>query len=132
MTFGFALYFLHHGQPAVGTTASDELMASPGDFLFYRKRRVAEPISKFLRRLFLALADFAAINDDIMFVRAAVDLDGAEREFVDADTRTPVTPSGAFLRRDCVEGGPALLDFLAAAVRTEDLPLLVVDKGQDS
>jgi hypothetical protein len=55
----------------------------------YRKRSVAELLSKFLRRLFLALADFAAINDDIMFVRAAVNLDGTKREFAEAHTRTP-------------------------------------------
>jgi len=40
--------------------------------------------------------------------------------------------SGAFPRRDRAKGRPALLDFLAATVRTEDLPLLVVGKGQDS
>jgi hypothetical protein len=27
--------------------------------------------------------------------------------------------------------GPALLDFLAAAIRTEDLSLFVIDEGQD-
>jgi hypothetical protein len=55
----------------------------------YRKRSVAELLSKFLRRLFLALADFAAINDDIMFVRAAINRDGTKREFAEAHTRTP-------------------------------------------
>jgi hypothetical protein len=40
--------------------------------------------------------------------------------------------SGAFLRRDRVEGRPALLDFLAATVRTDYLPLFVIDEGQDS
>jgi hypothetical protein len=39
---------------------------------------VGELLSKFLRRFFLALADFATINDDIVFVRAAVDPDGAK------------------------------------------------------
>jgi hypothetical protein len=39
--------------------------------------------------------------------------------------------SRALLRRDGVEGRPALLDVLAPAVRAEDLPLLVVDEGQD-
>src|SRR5260370_34170869 len=39
--------------------------------------------------------------------------------------------SGALLRRNGVESGPALLDFLAAAVRAEDFPFFVVDKGQD-
>jgi len=58
----------------------------PGDFLFYRERRVAELFSKFLGRFFLALADFTAIDDDIVLVRAAIDLDGTEREFVEAHT----------------------------------------------
>jgi len=83
---GFALYSLHDGQSTVCTTADDELVALPGDFLFYRERRVAELFSKFLRRFFLALTDFAAINDDIVFVRAAVDPDGAKTEFVEAHT----------------------------------------------
>ncbi len=39
--------------------------------------------------------------------------------------------SGALLRRNGVEGGPALLDFLAAAMRAEDFPFFAVDKGQD-
>ena len=60
---GFALYSLHDGQSTVCTTADDELVALPGNFLFYRERHVAELFSKFLRRLFLALADLAAIND---------------------------------------------------------------------
>jgi hypothetical protein len=39
--------------------------------------------------------------------------------------------SGALLRRDDGKGGPTLLDFLAAAVRADDLSLFVVDEGQD-
>ena len=39
--------------------------------------------------------------------------------------------SGALLRRHGVESGRALLDFLAAAVRAEDLPFFVVDEEQD-
>lgn len=57
VTLSFALYSLHDGQSTVCTTADDELVALPGNFLFYRERRVAELFSKFLRRLFLALAD---------------------------------------------------------------------------
>ena len=39
--------------------------------------------------------------------------------------------SGAFLGGDGAERRPALLDFLAPAVRAEDLPFLVVDKSKD-
>src|SRR5207302_10822951 len=89
VTLGFALYVLHDGQSAVCTTADDELVALPGYVLVNRERRVAELLSKFLGGFFLAFADFAAINDDIVFVGAAIDLDGAKREFVEAHTRTP-------------------------------------------
>jgi hypothetical protein len=63
------------------------------------------------------------------------------RKTVKATTRTAIVvrcmgiPLGmcsrALLRGDGVEGRPALLDVLAPAVRAEDLPLLVVDEGQD-
>jgi len=39
--------------------------------------------------------------------------------------------SGALLRGDGSEDGPALLAFLAASVRAEDLPCGVVDERQD-
>jgi len=39
--------------------------------------------------------------------------------------------SGAFLRGDGAERRPALLDFLAPAVRAEHLSFLVVDKRKD-
>jgi hypothetical protein len=130
VTLGFALYSLRDGESTVCTTADDELAALPGDFLFYRQWRVAELFSKFRRRLFLALADFAAINDDIMFVPAAVDLDATERESVETHTRTPAKLQALFF--DVIALKPdRLLEFLAT-VRTEDLPFFVVDKGQDS
>jgi hypothetical protein len=55
VTLGFTPHFLHDGQSTVCTTADDELVASPGDLLFYRERRVAELLAKFLGRFFLAL-----------------------------------------------------------------------------
>ena len=92
---------------------------------------LAELLSELLAGFFLASADFAAINDDIVLVGAAVDLDGAEREAVETHTRTPWTlASGALFRRDGVEGRPALLDILATAVRADDLFLLMFGNGQ--
>jgi hypothetical protein len=55
VTLGFALCFLHHWQSAVCTAADDELAASPGDFRFYRERRVAELFLEFLDGCFLRL-----------------------------------------------------------------------------
>src|SRR5215471_15425795 len=45
--------------------------------------------------------------------------------------RTVQTGSGALLRCDRAEGRPALFNFFAATVRTEDIALLVVDERQD-
>ena len=105
-------------------------MAPPRDFLLHRKRRVAKLLSKFLGGFFLALADVTAINDDIVFVHAAVDPDGAEREFVEAHGSRPRTlASGALLRHDPVEGGPALLDFLNYRSAGRGPRLLVLDEG---
>src|SRR5215467_8868714 len=42
-----------------------------------------------LEGFFLRLRILPAINNDIMLVRTAVDLNGAEREFVETHTRTP-------------------------------------------
>jgi hypothetical protein len=89
VTLRFAVYFLHQGQSAVCTNADDELAASAGDFLFYREWRVAELLAKLLGEFFLAPADSAAIDDDIVFVRVAIDLNGGEIELVEA--RTPGT-----------------------------------------
>jgi hypothetical protein len=131
VTFRFVLYFLHQGQSAVCTAADDELVASPGDSLFYRERCV-ELLLKFLGRFLLTFANFAAINDDIVLAHGPVDLDGAEREAVEMHTQTPWTlASGALFRRDGVEGRPALLDILATTMRTQDFPLFAVHEGQD-
>ncbi len=89
---------------------------------------MAELVAELLGGFFLAFTNFAAIDDDIVLVHGAVNLNGAEREFVETHTRIPCTlASRALLRRDDGKGGPALLDFLAAAVRADDLSLLVVD-----
>ena len=130
VTLGFALYSLHDGQSTVCTTADDELVALPGDFFFYRERRVAELFSKFLRRLFLALADFArSMMTSCSYVLPSIWMEPKEN-FVETHTRTPARLQALFFNL-IAKGRPALLDFLAATVRTEDLPLLVVDKGQD-
>jgi len=61
----------------------------PGYLFLDGQRRVAELIAELLGRLLLAFADFATINHDVVLLGAAVDLDGAESEFVETHTRTP-------------------------------------------
>jgi hypothetical protein len=52
VTLGFVLYSLHDGQSTVCTTADDAWVPLPGDFLFYRERRVAELLAKVIGRFF--------------------------------------------------------------------------------
>src|SRR5262249_1733398 len=88
---------------------------------------VAELLAEFLGSLLLALADLATIDDDV--VLSTVDLNGAEREFVEAHARTPgVLTSAALLRGHTGERGSALLDIFAAAMRAAHLSFLVVDE----
>jgi len=88
---------------------------------------MAELLAEFLGRFLLAFGDLSAIDHNVVLVGAAVDLDGTESEVVETHTRTPWTlASGALVRRDSGEGGPALLNVLAAAVRTQDFALFVV------
>jgi hypothetical protein len=48
---------------------------------------VAELLTEFPGGLFLVFANLAAINDDIVLIRTAVNLNGAEREFVETHIR---------------------------------------------
>jgi hypothetical protein len=128
---GVALDFPHYGQSAVGTAADDELPAFPRNLFFYRERRVAKLLLKFLGWLLLALTNFAAVNDNIVFVNGAVDLDGAERKAVEMHTQLLGHCLGALLRRESNEGGPALLDFHAATTLAEDFPFFVIDQRLD-
>jgi hypothetical protein len=48
---------------------------------------VAESVTKLLGLSLLPFADFAAINDDVMFARRTVDPDGAKGKVVEAHVR---------------------------------------------
>src|SRR5438105_15627154 len=89
-------------------------------------------VAEFFRWLFLAFADLPMVDHDIVFVGAAVDLEGIEVKFVEAHTvllRRCVLR--AFFGGDGGEGRPALLDFLTAAVRAQNLAFFVVHKRQN-
>jgi hypothetical protein len=77
---------------------------------------VAELVAELLGRFLLAFADLAAINYDIVLVGAAVDLNGAEREFIETHMRTPCAASRALFGCESLES-PTLLNVLAAAMR---------------
>jgi hypothetical protein len=64
-----------------------------------------------------------------MFIRAAIDLDGAEKEIVKLIVPPWKMWSGALPRGNGGKRGPALLDVLAGAVRTGNLFLLMPSNG---
>jgi hypothetical protein len=69
-----------------------------------------------------AFAEFPAVDHHVLLVRAAVDSEGTEGKFVEVHARLPYPlRSGALLRGDGREGGPALFYLVTAAVRAGGL-----------
>src|SRR5712692_11194425 len=132
MALGFAPHFFHYRQFAVSSGADHKSVAFPRYVLLDRQGRVSEVVPEFFRWLFLPFADLPMVDHDIVFVGAAVDLEGTEGEFVEAHT---------FLLGRCVlralfggDGGesrPALRDILTAAVWAQNLAFFVVHKRQN-
>src|SRR5215472_3570194 len=83
---GCALRRIHDGERARESVADDQLVALPGNLLFNGERRVAELVAEFLREFLLPFLDLAPIDDDVVLVRLAVDLDRAERTISNAHT----------------------------------------------
>ena len=79
----FTLHIVHDGKGAVESVADDKLSALPGNFLFHGDGRVAEFVAEFLGEFLLPFLDLAPIDDYVMLVRLAVDLDRAERAISD-------------------------------------------------
>ena len=74
-----------------------------------------------LGRFFLAFGDLPAVDHDVMFIRAASDLDGAEGEIVKLHTLLV-----GKCCHDSGKSGPALLEIFAATVRVGDLFLTML------
>src|SRR5215469_17707356 len=69
---------LHHWQRAVRAGADDQPAASPRDVLREGERGVPVAAAELARRGLLALADLAAVKDEVVVVGHAVELDGTE------------------------------------------------------
>src|SRR6266480_5073521 len=87
-TLSLLLDFFHYWQPAVRAGSDHKSLTFPGYFFLNRQWRVAELLAEFFGWLLLAFANFAAINDDIVLVRIALDLDRPEGEFVETHRGT--------------------------------------------
>ena len=100
---GFALHRVHDGERACESIADDQLAALPRNLLFNGERRVAELVAEFLGGFLLPFRDLAPIDDYIVLVRLAVDLDRAERAISD----TQSSPSSCRFVASCNFSGPA-------------------------
>jgi hypothetical protein len=72
-----------------------------------------------------------ALDHDVMFMRAAIDLDGAEGEIIKLHRRLLGKcgqASGALLRSDGGKRGPALLNVMAVTVWADNPAFLIVDE----
>jgi hypothetical protein len=78
-------------------------------------------VAEFPGRCLLAFAELSAVDHHVLLVRAA-----ADSEYASVPLR-----SGALLRGDGREGGPALLDLVTAAVRAGSLFRVMLCDGQN-
>ena len=110
---GFALHRVHDGERARESIADDQLAALPGNLLFSGERGVAEFVAEFLGEFLLPFLDLSPIDDHVVRVRLAVDLNRAERAISD----THGHPSYCHLAALCNSSGGR--PMLAGAVIPE-------------
>jgi hypothetical protein len=70
----------HDRERSMESGADDESASTPGEFLSGRQRGVSELASVRLRGSLLPFPHLAGLHDDVVFVHAPIDLDGAEPE----------------------------------------------------
>ena len=71
-------YLVHYRKRAMGASPDNEPLASPGNFLLDRKRRVAEFFSELLGSSFLPFPNFASLDQHIMRIALSLYLDLAK------------------------------------------------------
>jgi hypothetical protein len=76
----FLMHVRHHRQPAVPARADDQPPAAPGQVFPERQRSVTIRRAVGFGRFLDPLADFTAVDDDVVVLPPAVDLDRAERD----------------------------------------------------
>src|SRR5271168_3926981 len=78
--------FLHNWQTAVCSGADHKPVAFPWDLFADGQRRMPKLGTEPPGRCLLAFADFSAVNHHVPLVRAAVDSEATEGEFVEVHT----------------------------------------------
>ena len=72
-----AVHLFHHGQRS-GSGADHKPSALPGYLLLYRERRMPKPVTEPFGRFFLALADAATVDHDVIRLSRSVNTDRAK------------------------------------------------------
>jgi hypothetical protein len=84
-----------------------------------------------LGRRLLAFAELPAVYHHVLLVRGAADSEGPKENLSKCIRASVPLRSGALLRGDGREGGPALLDLVTAAVRAGSLFRVMLCNGQN-
>src|SRR6266404_7220944 len=80
-------HLVHHRKRSISSRADYEALAFPGYLFLDRERSMSELLAEFFRGLLLALANPAAVNDDVTFIGNAIDFDSTEVKFAEVHKR---------------------------------------------
>src|SRR5712692_216839 len=76
-------HLVHHRKRSISSRADYEALAFPGYLFLDRERSMSELLAEFFRGLLLALANPAAVNDDVTFIGNVIDFDSTEVKFAE-------------------------------------------------
>src|ERR1700694_4581352 len=82
-------HLVHHRKRSVSSRADYEALALPGYLFLDRDRGMSELLAEFFRGLLLALANPAAVNDDVTFIGNAINFDSTEVKFAEVHGGAP-------------------------------------------
>src|SRR5579864_3715569 len=116
-------HLVHHRKRSISSGADYEALALPGYLFLDRNRGMSELLAESFRGLLPALANPAAVNDDLTFIGNAINFDSTEVKFAEVHGGAPRftliistrTRSGSEVRGCCarVPGrGSARTDFM--------------------
>src|SRR6266851_5210111 len=82
-------HLVHHRKRSVSSRADYEALALPGYLFLDRDRGMSELLAESFRGLLLALANPAAVNDDVTFIGNAINFDSTEVKFAEVHGGAP-------------------------------------------
>src|SRR6266851_8721307 len=85
----FEFHLVHHRKRSISSCANHEALAIPGYLFLDRDRGMSELLAKSFRRLLLALANPAAVDDEVTFIGNAINFDSTEVKFAEVHGEAP-------------------------------------------